>query len=70
MKEHKNEARLERKRRLAKALKANLVRRKGQRQKQEASNGPRDAGVRHDATQEGCPGGAIVLGTGDTGGKR
>ena len=70
MKEQKNEARVERKRRLAKALKANLARRKLLRHKEEARNGPKDFGARQEPTQEGCPDAAIVLGTGNTGGKR
>ena len=46
MKEQKNEARLERKRRLAKALKANLARRKVLRHKKNARNAPEDSGAR------------------------
>lgn len=68
MKEHKEQVRLERRRRLARALKANLTRRKAQRRKQQSSLNASEPPVDQEPAQEGCPGSAVVLGTGDTGG--
>jgi hypothetical protein len=68
MKERKEQERLERRRRLAQALKANLARRKAQRRKRQASQGLSEAQTEGKPSQEGCPDAAVVLGTGDTGG--
>ena len=68
MKEGRDKMRLERRQRLAKALKANLTRRKGERRKVRASPGSNEAQARREPSQEGCPDAAIVLGTGDNGG--
>jgi hypothetical protein len=65
MTEHKEQLRLERRRRLAQALKANLARRKAQRRQQRASHDPRERRVEREPSQEGCPDGAVVLGTND-----
>jgi|SoiMetStandDraft_2_1073263.scaffolds.fasta_scaffold563139_2 hypothetical protein len=64
----KDQTRIERKRRLAQALKANLARRKAQRRRQQTNRGPGEAGSERETSQEGCPGDAVVLGTGHTGG--
>jgi hypothetical protein len=69
MKEHKDQVRLERKRRLANALKANIGRRKAQHRRKEQSGCGQGTGKPEPGSQEGCPGAAIVLGTGHTGGK-
>ena len=68
MKESKEKIRLERRQMLAQALKANLTRRKAQRRKERAGPGSNEAQAKREPSQEGCPGAAIVLGTGDTDG--
>jgi hypothetical protein len=68
MTKRKEQERLERRRRLVQALKANLARRKVQRRKQQASHGPSEAQADREPSQEGCPDAAVVLGTCDTGG--
>jgi hypothetical protein len=68
MKKGKEKIRLERRQRLVQALKANLTRRKAEHRKERASPGSNEAQEKRELSQEGCPGSAIVLGTGDTGG--
>ena len=68
MKEGKEKIRVERRQRLAQALKANLTRRKAERRKEAARSKPNEPQAKQEPSQECCPSAAIVLGTGDTGG--